>query len=108
MECRTDNETLFRKWDFLQVGNKSPRAIATNDNTNIEIPPSISGYGVNVDHEGSVTLYSNTIETTFAGIYICQGESLSGSTEFKYSAQLIVLGKFKYNTTQIKFIMRAR
>ncbi len=92
MECRTDNETLFRKWDFLQVGSDTLRTIATNDNSNISIVTNMPRFGVHLDQKGSIVLYSNSTESKDAGVYICQGET--GSTEFKYSAQMIVIGRY--------------
>ena len=92
LECRTDSGSTFRKWDFLPVGSDTLRTIAIIDNTNIAIVPNLSGFGVDVDHNGSVILYTNSTETKDAGVYVCQGET--GYTEFKYSAQLVVFGKY--------------
>ena len=92
MECQTDNRSLFRKWDFLQVGSYTPRTIATNDKSNISIVTNMLRFGVHLDQKGSIVLYSNSTESKDAGVYICQGQT--GSTEFKYSAQMIVLGRY--------------
>lgn len=92
VECRTDNGSMFRKWEFIQAGSGVPRDVAINDNTKIVPNAELSGFGVYVDHNGSITLYKNSTETKDAGVYVCQGET--GYTEFKYSAQLVVFGKY--------------
>lgn len=92
MKCQVDNDVKVYEWLIQRTLASKTETLFTNSKNKSKI--SNPHFGVDVNQFGSAgVLYANSTALEDAGIYICAIPNGTEQTP-KYSAHLIVFGKF--------------
>src|SRR6218665_2873080 len=96
MKCKPDNISRIVELLIQRPVNHSQNSLWTNWRYEARVID--SHHGIDVDEDGSVTLYINSIQLDDAGIYTCTSFAQNTTRQpERYSAQLIVFGKSSCN-----------
>lgn len=94
MKCKSDNISKITEWSIQRPSSLDKRSIWGKWRSETRIRN--AHFHFDVDGNGSVALYSNSTQLDYGGIYTCVLDRTPRQPE-RYSAQLIVFGKFSCN-----------